>query len=157
MRRARAESSPGSASPAASSRRGGNSSFEPLLNPKNETTTWMEGCLVKIDAAGAIVAAMGTTSAGQGHETLLSTVVGEILERDPDTVRVVRADLLWALPSNSPVGSRMAIMLGAAGANAARKLKAQLLAIAAQESRRCGGRFASIAAATLSLAADPAR
>ncbi len=111
---------------------GGNSSFEPLLNPKNETTTWMEGCLVRIDAGGAIVAAMGTTSAGQGHETLLSTVVGEILERDPETVRAVRADSLWALPSNSPVGSRMAIMLGAAGANAARKVKDQLLAIAAK-------------------------
>jgi 2-furoyl-CoA dehydrogenase large subunit len=110
---------------------GGNSSFEPLLNPKNETTTWMEGCLVRIDATGAIVAAIGTTSAGQGHETLLSTVVGEILERDPETVRAVRADSLSALPSNSPVGSRMAIMLGSAAARAARKVKAQLVAIAA--------------------------
>ena len=110
---------------------GGNSSFEPLFNPKNETTTWMEGCQVKIDLSGAIIAAMGTSSAGQGHETLLSTVVGEVLERDPETVRVVRSDSLAALPSNSPVGSRMAIMLGAAAADAAMKLKAQLVAIAA--------------------------
>ncbi len=110
---------------------GGNSSFEPLFNPKNETTTWMEGCLLKIDLYGAIVAAMGTSSAGQGHETLLSTIVGELMERDPETVRVVRSDSLAALPSNSPVGSRMAIMLGAAASAAARKLKAQLIAIAA--------------------------
>ncbi|HZT52379.1 MAG TPA: xanthine dehydrogenase family protein molybdopterin-binding subunit [Stellaceae bacterium] len=110
---------------------GGNSSFEPLLNPKNETTTWMEGCQLKVDLSGAIVAALGTSSAGQGHETLVATVVGEVLERDPETVRVVRFDSLAALPSNSPVGSRMAIMLGGAAAEAARKLKAAMLAIAA--------------------------
>jgi 2-furoyl-CoA dehydrogenase large subunit len=110
---------------------GGNSAFEPLLNPKNDTTTWMEGCQLKIDLSGAIIAALGTSSSGQGHETLLSTVVGELLERDPETVRVVRSDSLEALPSNSAVGSRMAIMLGKAAADAARKLKGQIVAIAA--------------------------
>ncbi|HUK58238.1 MAG TPA: xanthine dehydrogenase family protein molybdopterin-binding subunit [Stellaceae bacterium] len=135
---------------------GGNSSFEPLLNPKNETTTWMEGCLVRIDAVGAIVAAMGTTSAGQGHETLLSTVVGEVLERDPESVRAVRADSLWALPSNSPVGSRMAIMLGAAAANAARKVKDQLLAIAAHR-LGAGAAELSYRGGDVLLASDPAR
>ena len=28
---------------------GGNSAFEPLLNPKNETTTWMDSCRISID------------------------------------------------------------------------------------------------------------
>jgi 2-furoyl-CoA dehydrogenase large subunit len=110
---------------------GGNSTFEPLFNPKNETTTWMESCQVKVDLTGAIVASMATSSSGQGHETLVATVVGEILERDPDTIRVVHADSLGALPSNSPVGSRMAIMLGGAAAGAAKKIKAQLVSIAA--------------------------
>ena len=62
---------------------GGNSAFEPLLNPKNETTTWMDSCLVRVDLSGAITGIMGTSSSGQGHETLVSTVIGEILERDP--------------------------------------------------------------------------
>ena len=57
----------------------------------------------------------------------LPTVLGEVLERDPDAIRVVHADSLNALPSNSPVGSRMAIMLGGAAAGAARKIKAALL------------------------------
>ena len=70
---------------------GGNSAFEPLFNPKNETTTWMDSCAVKIDLSGAIVASMGTSSSGQGHETLVATVVGEILERDPDSIRVIHA------------------------------------------------------------------
>ncbi|MEE2654617.1 MAG: xanthine dehydrogenase family protein molybdopterin-binding subunit [Pseudomonadota bacterium] len=110
---------------------GGNSSFEPFLNPKNDTTTWMESCLIKVDMLGSITAMMGTSTSGQGHETLLSTVIGEVLERDPDSVRAVHSESLGALPSNSPVGSRMAIMLGGAAAGAADKIKKQLLEIAA--------------------------
>ena len=110
---------------------GGNSSFEPLFNPKNETTTWMDSCLVRVDLSGAITGVMNTSTSGQGHETLVSTVIGEILERDPDSIRVVHADSLNALPSNSPVGSRMAIMLGGAAAGAAKKIKAALMAIGA--------------------------
>ena len=110
---------------------GGNSAFEPLFNPKNDTTTWMESCLVRVDLSGAITGVMNTSSSGQGHETLVSTVIGEVLERDPAGIRVVRADSLSALPSNSPVGSRMAIMLGGAAAGAARKIKETLIEIAA--------------------------
>jgi len=115
---------------------GGNSSFEPLFNPKNQTTTWMDSCLVRVDLSGTITGVMNTSSAGQGHETLVATVVGEVLERDPDTIRVVHADSLNALPSNSPVGSRMAIMLGGAAAGAARKIKDALLAIAAHNLKK---------------------
>ena len=112
---------------------GGNSSFEPLLNPKVGTTTWMDSCRLSVDLVGSITATMHTTSAGQGHETLVGTVVGEVLEVDPDKVRVVRADSLNSLPSNSPVGSRMAIMLGGAAFHAANKIKAKLVAIAAHD------------------------
>ncbi len=112
---------------------GGNSAFEPLFNPKNGTTTWMEACTIKVDPSGAVVVSLNTSSSGQGHETLAATVVGEVLERDPETVRVVRADSLAALPSNSPVGSRMAIMLGGAAAGAAKKIKAAAVAIGAKK------------------------
>src|SRR5215510_12106242 len=33
---------------------GGNSSFEPLLNPKNTTTTWMDSCGIMVDGLGAV-------------------------------------------------------------------------------------------------------
>ena len=112
---------------------GGNSSFEPLLNPKVGTTTWMDSCRISVDLVGSITATMHTTSAGQGHETMVGTVVGEVLEIDPDKVRVVRADSLNSLPSNSPVGSRMAIMLGGAAFHAANKIKDKLIAIAAHD------------------------
>jgi CO/xanthine dehydrogenase Mo-binding subunit len=74
---------------------------------------------------------MHTTSSGQGHETLVATVVGEALGLDPELIRVTRPDSLTSLPSNSPVGSRMAVMLGGAAFHAAQKLKDKLVAIGA--------------------------
>jgi 2-furoyl-CoA dehydrogenase large subunit len=109
---------------------GGNSSFEPLLNEKNTTTTWMDSCRINVDGLGFVTAAMHTTSSGQGHETLVATVVGEVLEIDPDRIRVVRPDTLASLPSNSPVGSRMAIMLGGAAFHAAQIIRAKVVDIA---------------------------
>jgi 2-furoyl-CoA dehydrogenase large subunit len=110
---------------------GGNSSFEPLLNEKNTTTTWMDSCRIAVDGLGFVTATIHTTSSGQGHETLVATVVGEVLEIDPDRIRIVRPDTLAALPSNSPVGSRMAIMLGGAAFHAAQAIKAKVVKIAA--------------------------
>ncbi|WP_022720870.1 xanthine dehydrogenase family protein molybdopterin-binding subunit, partial [Rhodopseudomonas sp. B29] len=112
---------------------GGNSSFEPLLNEKNTTSTWMDSCRINVDALGFVTVTIHTTSAGQGHETLAATVVGEVLEIDPDLIRVVRPDSLACLPSNSPVGSRMAIMLGGACYHAAEKLKTKLKQIGAHQ------------------------
>ena len=112
---------------------GGNSSFEPLLNAKNTTTTWMESCRINVDALGHVTATIHTTSSGQGHETLAATVIGEVLQIDPDRIRIVRPDSLASLPGNSPVGSRMAIMLGGAAFHAAEKLKRKLVAIAAHQ------------------------
>src|SRR5438094_4264615 len=112
---------------------GANSTFEPLLTPKNETTTYTDSCRINVDLGGAITATIHTTSSGQGHETLVGTVIGEVLEIDPDRIRVVRPDSLASLPSQSPVGSRMAIMLGGAAFHAATKLKDKLVAIAAHD------------------------
>lgn len=112
---------------------GGNSAFEPLLNEKNKTTTWMESCRINVDGVGFVTVAIHTTSSGQGHETLVATVIGEVLQINPDTIRVVRPDSLASLPSNTPVGSRMAIMMGGAAFHAAQKLKAKMVKIAAHQ------------------------
>jgi 2-furoyl-CoA dehydrogenase large subunit len=112
---------------------GANSAFEPLLNEKNTTTTWMDSCRIVVDALGFVTVTIHNTSSGQGHETLVGTVVGEVLQIEPDLIRVIRPDSLACLPSNSPVGSRMAIMLGGAAFHAAQKLKAKLVRIAAHQ------------------------
>ena len=112
---------------------GGNATFEALLNPAITTSTFMDSCRINVDGMGTITATMHTTSSGQGHETLLGTVIGEVLQVDPDSIRVTRPDSLNSLPSGSPVGSRMAIMLGGAAFHAAGKLKAKLTAIGAHD------------------------
>ncbi len=110
---------------------GGNNIFEHLLNEKIEITTFIESVLMKIDGHGEITALISTTSSGQGHQTLVATIAGEELERDPDDIRVVHSDSLSGLPTRSPVASRMAIMLGTATAKAAQRLKRRMIAIAA--------------------------
>jgi len=112
---------------------GANSTFEPLLNPKNTNTTYSESCRISVDTSGAVTATMHTTSAGQGHETLVGTVVGEVLGIDPDRIRVVRPDSLASLPTQSPVGSRMAIMLGGAAFHTAKELRDRVIAIASHD------------------------
>ena len=110
---------------------GGNNMFEYLMNPSAEITTFMEGCMVRVDSHGRITGSMGTTTSGQGHETMMATILGEELERDPDDIRVIHADSLAGLPTRSPVASRMAIMLGGAAAGAAAKIKHHMMQIAA--------------------------
>ena len=112
---------------------GGNATFEALLNPAITTSTFMDSCRINVDGMGFITATMHTTSSGQGHETLLGTVIGEVLQVDPDVIRITRPDSLNSLPSGTPVGSRMAIMLGGAAFHAAEKLKAKLTTIAAHD------------------------
>lgn len=112
---------------------GGNATFEALLNPKVQTSTFMDSCRVNVDGVGSITATMHTTSSGQGHETLVGTVIGEVLQVDPELIRVVRPDSLNSLPSGTPVGSRMAIMLGGAAFHAATKIKTKLTTIAAHD------------------------
>jgi len=115
---------------------GGNSSFEPLLNPKVGTTTWMDSCRISVDLVGSITATMHTTSAGQGHETMVGTVVGEGAGDRPGQgaggAGVIFASTFIA-DRTSPVGSRMAIMLGGAAFHAANKIKHKLIAIAAHD------------------------
>ena len=112
---------------------GGNNIFEYLFNPKLQITTFVESVLIKVEPTGAITAVMCTTTSGQGHETLVSTIAGEELERDPHTIRVTRSDSLEALPTRSPVASRMAIVLGTATSNAAREILGKMITIAAHD------------------------
>lgn len=112
---------------------GGNNIFEYLFNPKLKITTFVESVLIKVDPTGVITAVMSTTTSGQGHETLVSTIAGEELERDPDTIRVTHGDSLEALPTRSPVASRMAIVLGTATSMAAREIKDKMVTIAAYD------------------------
>jgi CO/xanthine dehydrogenase Mo-binding subunit len=110
---------------------GGNAVFENIMNPANDKTTFPEGCRLRVDAGGEVTVIISLSSAGQGHETMVATLVAEELQRDPDSITVIRADSLTGLPSQSPVGSRMTIVLGEAVRGAATELKRKLCRIGA--------------------------
>ncbi len=112
---------------------GGNNIYEHMLNEKIQVTGFLESVLLKVDGQGGVTVAISTHTAGQGHQTLVATIAGEELERDPDSIRVVHSDSLQALPNRGPVASRMAIMAGTATANAAKRLKARMAKIAAHD------------------------
>jgi 2-furoyl-CoA dehydrogenase large subunit len=125
---------------------GGNAIFENIMNPANDKTTFPEGCRLRVDADGEVTVVISISSAGQGHETMVAALAGRELERDPDSIAVVRADSLTGLPSQSPVGSRMTIVLGEAVHGAAAELKAKLcrigahrLGVDAAQVAYCGG------------------
>ena len=110
---------------------GGNNIFEYLMNPSAEITTFSEGAEIRVDPEGLVTGIVGTTTSGQGHETLMATIIGEELGMDPDKIRIVHADSLNAPVTRSPVASRMAIMLGSSTAAAAQKIIDKVLAIGA--------------------------
>jgi 2-furoyl-CoA dehydrogenase large subunit len=110
---------------------GGNAIFENVMNPANDKTTFPESCRLRVDGTGQVTAIVALSSAGQSHDTMVATLVGEGLGRDPAGVEVVRADSLTGMPSQSPVGSRMTIVLGAAIAGACSELITRLQAIGA--------------------------
>ena len=99
--------------------------------PSAAITTFMESCQVRVDSQGRITGIIGNSTSGQGHETLVATILGEELEHDPADIRVIHADSRAGFPTVAPVASRMAIMLGGAAAGAAQKLKDRVLRIAA--------------------------
>lgn len=112
---------------------GGNALFEPLFNAENRKTTFPEAVRLRIDGFGEVTATIAFSSAGQGHETMVSTLVGEELGIEPELIRVVRATSQDGLPTQSPVASRMTIVVGSAIKSAADKLRQRMLRVAAHE------------------------
>src|SRR5262249_14338634 len=59
---------------------GANSTFEPLLNPKNETTTYSDSCRINVDLGGAVTGTHYTPLARTRPHTLVGTLHrGEVL------------------------------------------------------------------------------
>ncbi len=59
-----------------------------LANPAAQSSGNSEVATVKLDLLGEIVATIGTTPQGQGHETTAAQVIADILGVSPDQVRV---------------------------------------------------------------------
>jgi 2-furoyl-CoA dehydrogenase large subunit len=94
----------------------------------------VEAATVKVDPLGRIVAILGTTPQGQGHQTIVSQIVATELGVEPRDVTVVDEmdtfTRVWSVSSGT-YSSRFASVGTSAVALAARKLKAKLVEYAA--------------------------
>ena len=94
----------------------------------------VDAATIKVDPLGRVIAILGTTPQGQGHQTVVSQIVADELGLTPEDVTVVdEMDTLtrfWSISSGT-YSSRFGSVGTSAVALAARKLKAKLLEYAA--------------------------
>ncbi len=93
-----------------------------------------DNCTIRLDPFGKVSVTMATTPQGQGHQTIVSQIVADILDLEPTDVTVVdefdSATRNWSISSGS-YSSRFASVATSAAAQAAQKLRARLCAIGA--------------------------
>ena len=88
---------------------------------------------IKLDFDGSIVVLSGAADIGQGSTTILAQSVAEVLGLDLSRVRVVTGDSEVVPKDNGSYSSRVTFMVGNAAIEAARNLKAVLVAAAARK------------------------
>jgi 4-hydroxybenzoyl-CoA reductase subunit alpha len=88
---------------------------------------------IKLDFDGSIVVLSGAADIGQGSTTILAQAVAEVLGLDLSRVRVVTGDSEVVPKDNGSYSSRVTFMVGNAAIDAARNLKAVLVAAAARK------------------------
>ncbi|MEK7386733.1 MAG: xanthine dehydrogenase family protein molybdopterin-binding subunit, partial [candidate division NC10 bacterium] len=94
----------------------------------------VDSATVKVDPLGRVIAILGTTPQGQGHQTIVSQIVADELGLVPEDVTVVDEmdtfTRVWSISSGT-YSSRFGSVGTSAVALAARKLKAKLVEYAA--------------------------
>ncbi|MBI2160861.1 MAG: xanthine dehydrogenase family protein, partial [Candidatus Rokubacteria bacterium] len=94
----------------------------------------VDSATVKVDPLGRVIAILGTTPQGQGHQTIVSQIVADELGLAPEDVTVVDEmdtfTRVWSISSGT-YSSRFGSVGTSAVALAARKLKAKLIEYAA--------------------------
>src|SRR5881409_675954 len=104
---------------------------KPEYLPKSGAT---ESATVKVDPLGRVIAILGTTPQGQGHQTIVSQIIADELGLKPRDITVVDEmdtfTRVWSISSGT-YSSRFGSVGTSAAALAARKLRAKLVEYAA--------------------------
>jgi len=102
----------------------------------------VDAATIKVDPLGRVIAILGTTPQGQGHQTVVSQIVADELGLTPEDVTVVDEmdtfTRFWSISSGT-YSSRFGSVGTSAVALAARKLKAKLIEYAAHLMERPAG------------------
>ncbi|OSQ42554.1 xanthine dehydrogenase family protein molybdopterin-binding subunit [Marivita geojedonensis] len=116
----------------------GIASFIELTNPSpfmygigGARISAQDGCTVRMDPDGSVVALSGVTEQGQGTEAMLSQVVAEGVGVKPSNVRVITGDTQVTPYGGGTWASRGAGIGGEAALQAARALRDSILEVAA--------------------------
>lgn len=88
---------------------------------------------LKLDFDGGVTALTGAADIGQGSSTMIAIAVAETLDISLDRVRVIAADTVITPKDNGAYSSRITFMVGNAAIDAAKRLKAVLVAAAARK------------------------
>ena len=115
----------------------GIASFIELTNPSpfmygigGARISAQDGCTVRMDPDGSVVALSGVTEQGQGTEAMLSQIVAEGVGVRPDRVRVITGDTQVTPYGGGTWASRGAGIGGEAALQAARALRDAILEVA---------------------------
>lgn len=88
---------------------------------------------LKLDHDGGVTALTGAADIGQGSSTMVAIAVAETLDVALDRIRVVSSDTAVTPKDNGAYSSRITFMVGNAAIDAAKNLKAKLVAAAAKQ------------------------
>ena len=88
---------------------------------------------LKLDFDGGVTALTGAADIGQGSSTMVAIAVAETMDISLDRIRVVAADTAITPKDNGAYSSRITFMVGNAAIDAAKNLKAVLVAAAAKK------------------------
>jgi aerobic carbon-monoxide dehydrogenase large subunit len=94
-------------------------------------TLHTEGCTVRVESSGRVVAYLGTTSHGQSVETTMAQVVADTLGVTYDDVTIVQADTQATPYGPGTGGSRTAVIAGGAARAATLAVRDKVLQVAA--------------------------
>ncbi len=88
------------------------------------------GVQLKIDRGGGVTVFCGSTDIGQGSDSILASIVAEVLGIDPFDIRVVTGDTDLTPVDLGSYSSRVTLMTGHAAIQAAERAKEMLVATA---------------------------
>ena len=90
-----------------------------------------ESAVVRVHANGGVTVVTGAAPQGQGHVTMFSRLVGNLLGIEPDTIEVLTGDSDLVAQGGGTYGSRTAAIGGSAALLAARAVREKAMRIAA--------------------------
>src|SRR5207342_3903126 len=99
------------------------------------------GVQLKLDRSGGVCVMCGSTDIGQGSDSILASIVAEVLGIDPFDIRIVTGDTDLTPVDLGSYSSRVTLMTGNAAIQAAERAKQMIVATAAQKLEVPGSRL----------------